>query len=493
MGEIMAKKHVDVGLSGRFASPSLARGGSNGEAAAERRTAALVGAAAGSLLRLHGGAPGYDTVQYFHSDNLPTRIDETVFATVFDLPSLPGDITTAVEAAEAIFPEAKFILVGSRAHFEKDAVVGLLRRGAIQTLLLWPAKKEELDRLLQSMLIQSQIEASARQRGGLGRIGDDRYMVGNSSVMRDVFEKIRSYAQSGAAVLITGESGTGKELAARAIHDHSPFGGNPFIAINCGALPSDIIASELFGHEKGAFTGAHQRKLGRVEVAAGGTLFLDEIGDLPLAEQSLLLRFLQEGTIERVGGVETLGVKTRIVAGTNVDLKKAVAEGRFRRDLYYRLAVLCIELPPLRERDDDVAILAQFLLKTFGREDGRSHVRFSPLAMRAICTHTWPGNVRELASAVRRALVVCRRDVVTESDLGIATAHGPEGLPTLAQARDQAERAAILAAMRHCENRPDTAARHLDVSRSTLYKLFRKHHVAGPFGPEGERKLDERG
>jgi DNA-binding NtrC family response regulator len=243
------------------------------------------------------------------------------------------------------------------------------------------------------------------------------FMVGNSPPMQEVFEQIRRFAACDVPVLITGESGTGKELVARAIHDHSRRAGGPFVALNCAAVPATLIASELFGYEKGAFTGATARKHGHVEHAHRGTLFLDEIGDMPIDLQGLLLRFLQEGEILRVGGRQTIKVDVRIVAATNVRLREAIAAGKLREDLYYRLNVLTIHLPPLRERAGDIEILATYFLRAIGSELRREMHGFTPAAMQAMLAYQWPGNVRELIATMRRAVVLADGPRIEVSDL----------------------------------------------------------------------------
>jgi len=248
---------------------------------------------------------------------------------------------------------------------------------------------------------------------------DEPHMVGTSGCMRSVFETIRRFGSTDAPVLITGESGTGKEMAALALHERSPYAAGPFVAINCAGMPADLIASELFGHEKGSFTGAYQRKIGRIEAAKGGTVFLDEIGDLPLDLQPHLLRFLQEKTIDRVGGNRAIPVDVRVIAATNADLEKAMSEGRFREDLFYRLNVLSLELPPLREREQDIDLLAKFFLKKFAREMNRPAPQLAASALRALRQHSWPGNVRELISCVRRAVVVSDSPEIMAHELGL--------------------------------------------------------------------------
>jgi transcriptional regulator with PAS, ATPase and Fis domain len=248
------------------------------------------------------------------------------------------------------------------------------------------------------------------------------FMVGNSSAMHEIFEQIRRFAACDVPVLITGESGTGKELVARAIHDHSGRAAGPYVALNCAAVPATLIASELFGYEKGAFTGANARKHGHIEHAHRGTLFLDEIGDTPIDLQGLLLRFLQEAEILRVGGRQPIKVDVRVVAATNVRLREAIAAGKLREDLYYRLNVLTVHLPPLREREGDVEVLATYFLREITRELRRDMLGFTPAAMAAMLAYKWPGNVRELIATMRRAVVLANGPLIDASDLRLEPA-----------------------------------------------------------------------
>jgi DNA-binding NtrC family response regulator len=305
------------------------------------------------------------------------------------------------------------------------------------------------------------------------------YMVGASPAMLRLFEAIRRYATSSAPVLIMGESGTGKELAARAIHERSVWGKGPFVAINCGALPTTLIASELFGYEKGAFTGAAGRRIGRIESAEGGTVFLDEIGDLPLETQVHLLRFLQEKTIERVGGNTSITVNSRIIAATNVNLRDAVAKGRFREDLYYRLNVLNLVMPPLRERGDDIMLLARFFLQQFSKEIGCETSDFSADAQATIMAHPWPGNVRELIACVRRAVVMADGPSIRASNLGIVSGEIEHATSErgLGKVRAEAEAHLVRSALEHNRFHVKKTASELGVSRVTLYRLIQKYDI----------------
>src|SRR5476649_2662400 len=306
-------------------------------------------------------------------------------------------------------------------------------------------------------------------------------MIGTCDAMLALFRAIRKVAMTDAPVFISGESGTGKELTAVAIHARSVRRNEPFVPINCGAIPAHLLQSELFGYERGAFTGANQRKIGRVEAANGGTLFLDEIGDLPLESQASLLRFLQERKVERLGGHGAIDVDVRIISATHVDMNAAMIEGRFRSDLYHRLCVLQIDEPPLRARGKDIELLARHMLERFKKDASRRLRGFAPDAIAALHNYSWPGNVRELINRVRRAIVMSEGRAITARDLELA--EYVEIVPvSLAQAREAAERQAIeLALLRH-RGRLGDAAQELGISRVTLYRLLCSHgmrHMEG--------------
>lgn len=305
-------------------------------------------------------------------------------------------------------------------------------------------------------------------------------IVGESPVLRAMLRKLAKAARADVPVMISGESGTGKELVARAVHRLSDRCTGPFVVVNCGALPPTLIQSELFGHEKGAFTGALARKVGRLELAAGGTLFLDEIGELSAALQVNLLRFLQEGTVERLGGRETLRVDVRVVAATNVDLEQAVEEGGFREDLYYRLNVVRLHLPALRERGRDIEHLARFFLKKLREETHQiGPQEFSPAALEAIRRYSWPGNVRELINKIRRAVILAEGPRIVPADLEFDVVDEASSAVTLDEARRAAERHAIQAALIRNGDNVTRAARELGVSRVTFYRLLEKHGLSG--------------
>jgi Nif-specific regulatory protein len=310
---------------------------------------------------------------------------------------------------------------------------------------------------------------------------DFRNIVGTSKEMRDVYEQIAQVAPSGATVLIRGESGTGKELVAHAIHYNSPRSSKPFVKVNCAALPESLIESELFGHEKGAFTGAVARKRGRFELAEGGTLFLDEIGDLSPAMQVKLLRALQEREFERVGGTETIKVNVRLITATNVDLEQAVSDGRFRSDLYYRLNVFSIYLPPLRERKTDILLLADHFLEKYGRQNGKRIKRISTPAIDMLMSYHWPGNVRELENVVERATLVCEGNVIHGYNLPptLQTAEGSGTVTkmSLDQAVNAFEKDLIQDALKTTRGNRARAARLLDTTERILGYKVKKYEI----------------
>ncbi len=342
---------------------------------------------------------------------------------------------------------------------------------------------------------------------------DEPVMVGSSPELLSVFKMIRKFAANEAPVLITGESGTGKELVAQAIHERSSYANGPYNPINCGGIPASLIASELFGHERGSFTGAHERKIGRIEAAAGGTVFLDEIGELPLELQVKLLRFLQEKTVDRIGAQRPIKVDVRILAATNKNLAEEVSAGRFRQDLYYRLNVLAINLPSLRERGDDIDLLCSYFLRQFAAEMKMPEHRLSDLALAAIRSYPWPGNVRELISRLRRAAVMADSEEIAVEDLDLPAPLGsyqpiaagsgfggtlakedaivpfqPDGtLLTLEEARSKVEELLMRQALERSAHNMTAAARQLGVSRVTLYRLIEKHGLK-PTQPGKSRK-----
>ena len=339
-----------------------------------------------------------------------------------------------------------------------------------------PVQLEVLKIVLQRAAYLSNLEQenySLQQQVGLN---DFEGLMGNSVQMQEVFRMIRRVGPSDVPVLITGESGTGKELVARAIHRQSGRKGQAFVAINCGAIPETLLESELFGYEKGAFTGAVQQRKGRIESARGGTLFLDEIGDIPLGLQVKLLRFLQDHQIQRLGGKEAIGVDARILAATNVDLQKAISEGKFRDDLYYRLCVVTIGVPALNERGSDITLLARTFLKKFTEEHKKPLKGFTPQAIQALIAYNWPGNVRELENRIKRAVVMAEGRYVAPVNLELKEPSASEGdAATLRASRESLEKDLVRVAMEKAEGNVSRAAVELGISRPTLYQLLARY------------------
>ncbi len=295
--------------------------------------------------------------------------------------------------------------------------------------------------------------------------------------MLKVCRQVEKVAPSSATTMVLGESGTGKEVIARALHQGSPRAKERFMAINCAAIPETLLESELFGYEKGAFTGAVKQTKGKVEAANGGTFFLDEVGDLPMPLQAKLLRFLQERVIERVGGHEEIPVDVRIVCATHQNLKELVKAGRFREDLYYRLSEIVLTIPPLRERDGDSVLLAQHFKNRFCAQEGRANLHFSPDALAQIAHHDWPGNVREMENCIKRAIIMADGPAITADDLGLSGAPVEEEPFNLRQVRDEAEYRAIVRALARVEGNIVKASELLGVSRPTLYDLLERHAI----------------
>lgn len=302
-------------------------------------------------------------------------------------------------------------------------------------------------------------------------------IVAASEKMLQVCRIIEKVAPTTATTLLLGESGTGKELLARAIHNLSPRENQAFVAINCAAIPETLLESELFGYEKGAFTGAQKQTPGKIETADTGTLFLDEIGDMPLALQAKLLRFLQERVVERVGGREVIPVDVRVVCATNQDLDSAIRDGRFREDLYYRISEITINIPPLREREGGRMVLARTLLEKSAAQHGRRGMSFSPDAQNAIQNYAWPGNVRELENKIKGAVIMAEGRQVTAADLGLVPADVAAPNLNLREVRREAESHAIKRALAHAAGNVSQAAKMLGITRPTLYDLLQKYGI----------------
>ena len=392
------------------------------------------------------------------------------------LPPYPGDTVEGFLALGDMLARAPLVkVIVITGQGERANAVKAIGEGAYD-FLSKPIDTDELKIILKRAFYLSNLEHESMALRD--KVGDEGFegMLGTSTQMQQVFTAIRKVATTDAPVLLLGESGTGKEMAALAVHRRSARAKGPFIAINCSAIPETLLESELFGHEKGSFTGAHVQRKGRIEMAAGGTLFLDEIGELPGAIQVKLLRFLQEQRIERVGGRGEIEIDTRVIAATNVDLNQAMASGRFREDLYYRLAVVVIRLPPLRERTGDVLFLANAFLQKFSHENKRQITRFGKQALQTIGQYEWPGNVREMENRIRRAVIMADGKQISVSDLDLASVAVASGLngKSLKEAREQLERDMIVRSLAHNKGKITAVAEELGVSRPTLYELMEK-------------------
>jgi two-component system, NtrC family, response regulator len=368
-------------------------------------------------------------------------------------------------------PLSKVIIMTGR--HEKEHALAAIGRGAYD-FLNKPVQLEDLRLIIARAFHVARLEREHRELQKQAAADVFEKMLGNSPEMLKVFETIHKVATTDASVLILGESGTGKELTARAIHSRSKRHKAPFVAIDCGAIPENLLESELFGHEKGAFTGAHIQRRGRIEAAQEGTLFLDEIGELSPNLQAKLLRFLQEQRIERVGGREGIHVDVRVVAATNMDLDQALKDGRFREDLYYRLGVVTIILPPLRDREGDILLLAKAFLQRFSLDIKKRSQTFTTQAVRVIERHAWPGNIRELENRVKRAVIMADGKKVTPQDLELTTPYERYHGHGLKEAREAFEKDIVMSALTRNKGHLTRTATELGISRPGLYDLMHK-------------------
>jgi len=390
------------------------------------------------------------------------------------LPPNPGGVEEGFLGLSEILEQdnlAKVIVITGQG--EKDNALKAIGLGAYD-FFSKPIQIEELKVVLSRAFYLSQLEKEYRELQRRSSEDSFQGMLGTSPKMQEVFSAIRKVGTTDAPVLIIGESGTGKELVAKALHRLSLRKEKPFIVINSGAIPETLLESELFGHEKGAFTGAHVQRKGRIELAHEGTLFLDEIGELSLTLQVKLLRFLQEKKVERVGGREEISVDTRILSATNVDLQNAIKGGRFREDLYYRLGVVTISLPPLRDRGGDILLLAMDLLKRYTDENNKKITGFNLPAIRALQIHSWPGNIRELENRVKRAVVMAESPKVTPVDLELVSSSLKYKGRGLKEAREALEKDFIQRALAKNKRNITRAAEELGITRPTLYELMEK-------------------
>ena len=416
--------------------------------------------------------------------DLLERDNFDVLLTDFRLPSEDG--LKLIARAKSLAKPPVCILM--TAYGSEELAVGAMKRGADDYIAKGRLQIDELEMRIWRALRQRNLESenvSLRQqldsKFGLENI------VGQSPAMQEIFEIVRQVAPTRAMVLLTGDSGTGKELVAKAIHQLSPRARQPFVTVHCAALAPTLLESELFGHEKGAFTGAHERRIGRFEQAQGGTLFLDEIGEIDASVQVKLLRFLGERTFERVGSNKTLTADVRLVAATNKNLAELAKSGAFREDLFFRLRVVEVWLPPLRERPEDIPLLAQAFLREFALENEKPVKSFTAEALELLLRYPSPGNVRELRTAIERGVVLCRADRITARDLPPALRQAGAGGPAQSQpllARTdltvkEAEKELIVRALKETNGNRTVAARKLDMSRRTLHRKLHAYHLEG--------------
>ncbi len=393
------------------------------------------------------------------------------------LPPRPREVEEGFLAlAEIVSTDrfAKVIVVTGRG--EKPQALRAIGQGAYD-FFCKPIEIDELKVMLRraSELYRLEVEHHELESRAVAEPIEE--MVGSSPQIQEVFAAIRKVATARVPVLVVGESGTGKELVARAVHRRSSVSGGPFVAINCAAIPENLLESELFGHEKGAFTGAHVQRKGRIEMADGGTLFLDEIGELSLPLQSKLLRYLQDQKLERVGGREAMTIDARVIAATNADLKRAMREGRFREDLYYRLGVVTITVPALRERDDDVTVIAKALLDRFAGEAGKKVNGFDRGAATALRSYGWPGNVRELENRIKRAVIMADGKRISAADLELDSPFEKFQGKGLREAREALDKELIERALLRTNGNITRAAEELGISRPTLHELISRYGI----------------
>ncbi len=406
------------------------------------------------------------------------RPEVGVMVTDLMMPGVDGQ--ELLKAARAMRPDVEVVLMTAYATVE--TAVSAMRDGAYD-FITKPLKRHSLVKAVQKAMEKQALVAENRDlKAQLAAVGP-RTMIGQSPAFRAFLETLGQAAPSTATVLLMGESGTGKELAARSIHDQSPRAKAAFVAVNCAALPESILEAELFGVEKGAFTGAVARKEGRFERANGGTLFLDEVGEMSAGAQVKLLRVLQEGELERLGGTHTIKVDVRVVAATNKDLQREIAEGRFREDLYFRLNVVEVRIPSLASRREDVPLLADHFLRRYAAKNNKALKGFSDAARTLLENYAWPGNVRELEHALERAVVLCRNDIIDVTDLPESVRKGPIGSASqivipIGTPMEEIERRVIHETLRHTKGDKNLAARLLGIAARTIYRKLAADETA---------------
>jgi DNA-binding NtrC family response regulator len=424
-----------------------------------------------TVLTAPTGEAGLDTL---------ARVDVDLMLLDVRLPNIGG--LEVLRIAKEQYPRIEAIVIS--AVSEVETAVQAIKQGAyhfitkdfeydaLRSLVRNASEKQDLSR---------RVESLSAQVADHNRVGD--FVTGTSAVMRHVMDLVRKVARLDTTVLVQGESGTGKEMVARRLHDESPNAEGPFIPVNLAAVPSELVESTLFGHEKGAFTGAVRQQLGKFEMAAGGTLFLDEIGDLRLDLQAKLLRAVQEGEIERVGGTKPIRTEFRLVAATHVDLERAIREGRFREDLYYRIRVIPIQMPALRERLEDLPQLIDFFIHRYNARFHKSVMGLSDEALGVLRSYWWPGNVRELQNLVERLVATDERGFIAEEDLPLElqlvrlNAKSPSSEGRFADAVSAFERNLIVRALQECDGNVSAAGRYLGVSHTSLKLKIQRHGI----------------
>ena len=415
---------------------------------------------------------GYDVATAESANEALTRAAEQTFdVALVDIKMRGTDGIELQRRLHEIYPDMLVIIMTGYASVE--TAIAALKNGAYDYVNK-PLDPDEIAHLVAKAMSHRQTQQeNVRLKETVADLAHPAEIIGQSSAMKRIFEAIETVSPTDATVLITGESGTGKELVARAIHAASNRRYHPMVVIHCGALTETLLESELFGHEKGAFTGAQYRKKGKFEIAEGGAVFLDEIGDISLKTQTDLLRVLQEREIVRVGGNQTIKVDFRIIAATNKDLEQLIEEGKFRPDLYYRLNVFHIELPPLRERREDIPPLVDHFVRKFSREMNKKISRVSPAAMNLLQQYAWPGNIRELENAVERAMVIAQEPDLREQDFTLKSRNGAIiGGP---RCLDDVEKEHILRVLDECNANQTRAAEVLGIDRVTLHHKLKKY------------------
>ncbi len=405
------------------------------------------------------------------------RFEPKVVTLDLGLPPDPANASEGLKTLEeilALAPNTKVIVVTG--NNDKENALKAIDFGAYdfyQKPIDSDTIKLLINRALNLAKLEDENRILAKTRPAMGRI------IGNSDAIQTVMRKAEKIAGTDISTLLLGESGTGKEVFARTIHEHSPRKDQPFVAINCASIPENLLESELFGYEKGAFTGANKTTVGKIETAQGGTLFLDEIGDMPIGLQAKMLRFLQERVIERVGGRNEIPVDIRVICATHRDIQTMVGEETFREDLFYRIGEIPINIPPLREREQDIVLLARTFLNQYREEFNAKAKSFSDGAIRAMLAHRWPGNIRELQNKLKSAVIMSEGTVIQADDLGLLepSEDFESEILNLREVREQAESKAIRKAYQRADKNMSKTAELLGVTRPTLYSLIDKYHL----------------